>query len=294
MESALAPVAGFTMVRGMRGADAAMPASCINSSDQPAGLAFGFSSNAWPAVHYDWTDLTYLLHRAHVSWKYYLDQGNQPDCADGAIVCTPVQQQPGVPGIWNPLVSFDTVHADGQLGNIVALSDLARDARVGRLPAVSWGMPNAVDSEPPPARVSTGQAYVTRLINSIMRGPDWSSTAIFLSWDDWGGFYDHVRPPRVDANGNGIPVPGLMISPYARRGLIDHQTLSSDADAKFIEDDFLAGQRLDPRTDGRPDPRPGVRESSPFLGDLTSDFDFSQRPQAPLMLPEHPKTDLTG
>ena len=79
-----------------------------------------------------------------------------------------------------------------------------------------------------------------------------------------------------------------MISPYARRGFVDHQTLSFDAIVKFIEDDFLGGQRLDPRTDGRPDPRPDIREIAPQLGDLTGDFDVNQTPLPPLILPVHP------
>ena len=90
-----------------------------------------------------------------------------------------------------------------------------------------------------------------------MRSNDWSSTAIFLAWDDWGGFYDHVKPPAVDAQGYGLRVPALVISPYAKRGYIDHQVLSSDAYLKFIEDDFLARRSgSTPTTDGRPDPRP--------------------------------------
>lgn len=117
-----------------------------------------------------------------------------------------------------------------------------------------------------------------------MNGPDWNSTAIFLTWDDWGGFYDHVPPPVADANGYGFRVPGLVISPYAKKGYIDHQTLSHDAYIKFIEDDFLHGQRLDPATDGRPDARPGVRENSPLLGDLSRAFDFNQAPLPPLIL----------
>ena len=79
-------------------------------------------------------------------------------------------------------------------------------------------------------------------------------------------------------------MPGIVISPYARKGFVDHQTLSFDAYAKFIEDDFLKGQRLNPRTDGRPDPRPDVRESAPQLGNLVRDFDFSQKPRRPLVL----------
>ncbi len=136
----------------------------------------------------------------------------------------------------------------------------------------------------PPNGVAEGQAYVTTIVNAIMQGPDWSSTVIFLAWDDWGGFYDHVGPPIVDENGYGLRVPALVISPWARPGYVDHQTLSFDAYAKFIEDLFLGGQRLDPTTDGRPDPRPTVREEVPVLGDLMNDFDFSQKPLPPLVL----------
>jgi phospholipase C len=84
----------------------------------------------------------------------------------------------------------------------------------------------------------------------------------------------------------------MVISPYAKRGYIDHQTLSFDAYAKFIEDDFLGGVRLDPRTDGRPDPRPDVREDAPQLGNLVRDFNFHQTPRPPVILPLRPKTDL--
>ena len=127
-----------------------------------------------------------------------------------------------------------------------------------------------------------------------MQGPEWDSTAIFLAWDDWGGFYDHVVPPKVDQNGYGLRVPGLVINPYARPGYIDHQTLSFDAYAKFIEDDFLGGQRLDLQTDGRPDPRPDVRENASELGTLVGDFDFSQLPRPPLLLPPYPLPGLAS
>jgi phospholipase C len=143
-------------------------------------------------------------------------------------------------------------------------------------------------SEHPPGLVSAGQAYVTKLVNAAMRGKDWKSTAIFLAWDDWGGFYDHVVPPNVDRLGYGLRVPGLVISPYARKGYIDHQTLSFDAYAKFIEDDFLRSSRLDPATDGRPDSRPGVRENASQLGNLLGDFNFAQKPRRPLILSRHP------
>jgi phospholipase C len=189
---------------------------------------------------------------------------------------------------------FDTVKNNGQLGNIQSVDSFYRAAGNGTLPAVSWIAPSGAVSEHPPARVSVGQSYVTSLVNAVMHSPNWDSTAIFLAWDDWGGFYDHVVPPTVDQNGYGLRVPGIVISPYAKRGFVDHQTLSFDAYAKFIEDDFLHGQRLDPRTDGRPDPRPDVRENVKILGDLTADFDFTQHPRAPMPLPVRPATTLTG
>ena len=124
-----------------------------------------------------------------------------------------------------------------------------------------------------------------------MKSPDWKSTAIFLAWDDWGGFYDHVVPPAVDQSGYGLRVPALVISPYARHGYIDHQVLSSDAYLKFIEDDFLGGARLNPATDGRPDRRPDVRENAKILGSMTRDFNFSQPPREPVLLGTNPSTD---
>ncbi|MGI9061492.1 MAG: alkaline phosphatase family protein [Ktedonobacteraceae bacterium] len=239
-------------------------------------------------VDYAWTDLTYLLHKANVSWGYYVFAGTEPDCEDDAASCTPGKQSARTPGIWNPLPGFDTVKQDGQLGNIQSVDNFYKAAKNGTLPAVSWVTPNGKVSEHPPSLVSAGQSYVTGLVNAVMQGPDWNSTAIFLAWDDWGGFYDHVVPPTVDQNGYGLRVPGIVISPYAKKGYIDHQTLSFDAYLKFIEDDFLSGQRLDPKTDGRPDPRPTVRENVSILGNLVSDFDFSQQPRAPMVLPTNP------
>ena len=238
--------------------------------------------------NYAWTDITYLLHKDGVSWGYFITPGGEPDCEGGNANCSNSPFSVGTPDIWNPLPSFTDVHQDGQLGNIQDVSHFLRDATTGNLPEVSWVVPDQQHSDHPPANISGGQAYVTNLINTIMEGPDWDSTAIFLVWDDWGGFYDHVLPPVADENGYGFRVPSLVISPYARSGFIDHQTLSFDAINKFIEDDFLGGQRLDPATDGRPDPRPDVREDNPQLGDFTADFDFDQPPLAPLILPLHP------
>ena len=230
------------------------------------------------------------MHERHVSWRYYVMKGTEPDCEDdGAVTCKAIPQNARTPGIWNPLPYFDTVRENWQLDNVTSLRNFFKAAKRGTLPAVSWIAPSGSVSEHPPGLVSAGQAYVTTLINAIMRSPNWSSTAIFLAWDDWGGFYDHVVPPFVDQNSYGIRVPALVISPYAKRGAIDHQTLSFDAYLKFIEDLFLGGQRLDPRTDGRPDSRPYVRENVPILGDLAQDFDFEQKPRPPLLLSPYPR-----
>ena len=273
----------------------ALPASCHNMVDhlkRPKNL--GLSRPHGPNTPiYAWTDLTYLLHKQHVSWRYYVVAGTEPDCENDSVnACTAKKQASSTPGIWNPLPYFDTVRQDGELKNIQSLPAFYAAAKTGTLPAVSWIVPSGSVSEHYPGTVSAGMAHVTRLINAVMRSPDWKSTAIFLAWDDWGGFYDHVLPPTVDKNGYGLRVPGLVISPYAKRGYTDHQILSFDAYVKFIEDDFLGGRRLDPKTDGRPDPRPDVRENASILGDLRSDFDFSALPRPPMILPVHPRTTL--
>ena len=271
------------------------PLSCVNDLNRPQLPQNYFrpspdspTKTPGPPPDYPWTDLTYLLFKNNVSWKYYIQSGVEPDCANDAADCAPAYQDAKTPGIWNPLPRFDTVKQDGQLGNILDVTNFYKDARSGTLPSISWITPSQPNSEHPTALISAGQTWTTSLINAVMQGPEWSSTVIFLSWDDWGGFYDHVVPPQVDENGYGLRVPGLVISPYARRGFIDHQVLSQDAYVKFIEDLFLAGARIDPSTDGRPDPRPDVRENASQLGNLVLDFDFTQPPHPPLVLPLHP------
>jgi len=272
------------------------PESCANAPEgPPEPEPEGGKPNPYSgpeAIRLPWTDITYLLHAYGVSWRYYIFEGDEPDCEDDeAMTCAPVKQGPRTPGIWNPLVDFLDVEEDGQLGNVQSLTNFyeaVHDTHECGLPNVSWIDPKDKVSEHPPQLISAGQAYVTTLINAIMRSPCWDSTAIFLSWDDWGGFYDHVVPPMIDGQGYGFRVPGLVISPYAKAGYIDHQQLSHDAYLKFIEDDFMEGRRLNPKTDGRPDSRPDVREEAPGLGSLVEDFDFNQPPRPPLILSTEP------
>jgi phospholipase C len=241
---------------------------------------------------FPWTDVTHLLHERGVDWRYWIIPGFPKQCNDWPPPCVDgprkVESNPGTPDIWNPLPEFLTVNENEELDKVADVAGFFEAAAAGTLPPVSWVMPDWDTSEHPDASVKEGVGWVTKLVNAVMRGPDWDRTAIFVTWDDWGGFYDHVPPPSVDKAGYGIRVPGLMLSPFARTGHVDQQVLSFDAYLKLIEDLFLDGQRIDPATDGRPDPRPNVREDMPILGDLLFEFDFDQPPREPVVLDPYP------
>ena len=263
------------------------PTSCVTDLSDPGGGGGKKSPDGGKNPkdpEYAWTDITYLLHKNGVSWKYYVAGGTEPDCEDGAMTCEAGTQHYLQPGFWNVLPWFDDVTADQEVGNVVDTNDFYGDVQTGKLAAVTWLIPSGALSEHPPGLLTRGQAYVTEIVNEIMKSPYWDSTVIFITWDDWGGFYDHVTPLGVDANGYGIRVPGLTISPWVKPGQIDKQVLSHDAYLRFIEDLFVNGARLDPASDGRPDNRPTVRENVPELGNLLTEFDFSQSPNAPLVL----------
>jgi phospholipase C len=249
-----------------------------------------FGGSAWtgtpkdPTEPYLWTDITYLLHQHDITWTAYLDHGLSEQ-AEGLK---------GVQHIWDVLPGFETVNEDGELANSeVNMKQFYTDAANGALPQVTWLLPEYPDSEHPQASIGQGQAYVTKLVNAIMSGPDWSSSAIFIEYDDMGGFYDHEPPPfAIDSLGLGLRVPAMMISPYAKTGFIDHQYLSSDSYLKLIEDVFTKSRRMS--TTGRPDPRPDYRDASTQLGNLDKDFNFQQNPRPPMPLSEHPMSLLTG
>jgi phospholipase C len=259
------------------------PMSCVSNLQLPGHNAAD-GSKVWNPAQgeprpYVWGDITWLLYQQGVSWGYFVGPGTcvMPPCGPlNGTETSPVQ---------NPLPGFRTVHVTGQLDNVRPNTEFFEAAADGTLPSVSWVMPMKDGSEHPPQDIRTGQAWVTDVVNAVMQGPraQWMRTAIFVVWDDWGGFYDHVEPPVVDENGWGLRVPSLLISPWARAG-IDHQTLSFDAYLKLIEDRFLGGMRIDPATDGWPDSRPTVREELRRLGDLADDFDFTQDPIPPLVL----------
>ena len=259
------------------------PMSCVSNLD--LGNEFAAMRDRRDVPIWAWTDITYLLHTHGVSWSYYVgdDTCFFDPCKRGAGREHTVSQQ-------NPLPWFTDIRETGQMDRIQTHSQFYKAAAAGNLPSVSWMMPhNGVGEHPSNGEpIWKGQRHVTNVINAIMRGPDWNDTAIFLTWDDWGGFYDHEEPPHVDRNGYGMRVPGLLISPWARAGRIDSQTLSFDAYLKLIEDLFLQKERLNPQTLSRPDSRPTVREKVGILGNLLKDFNFQQDPIPPLILDPTP------
>ena len=292
-------------------------ASCTNSNDASTCSSDPGLGKPNARTQFPWANLFQLLDAHSVSWRYYLGQGSEPDCDDDEMTCAPVVQKARVPSIWNPVAFYSYVKAREaaapgyEKAHDVPEDQFLRDVEGGTLPQVSWIVPANEVSEHPANGVTAGMEYVTSLVNAVMQSPTyWNNTAIFLAWDDWGGFYDHVMPPNVDGNGTatpiqgyGIRVPGLLISAWARPGYIDHNPLSLDQYATFIEDLFADGARLDPRALGQPDKRPDVRDaltsvtfpdgSVRTLGRLIDEFDFSQSPLPPLVLSTHIPTDIT-
>jgi phospholipase C len=221
---------------------------------------------------YNFPEITELLTSGKIDWKYYVTSGKYPDTEDGHVVGSESQQEqnPDKYTLWNPLPAFPKVQNDPeQRDRLQDTSQFYADARDGKLPQVSWVIPSGAVSEHPPAGVREGMAYVTGLVNAVMQGPDWDSTAIFISWDDWGGFYDHVSPPQIDEYGLGIRVPGLVISPYARQNYIDHNTYSFESWLKIVEERF----NVNPMT---------ARDTNAL--DMIGAFDFSQVPRQPVVL----------
>ncbi len=224
---------------------------------------------------FNFPEITELLTSGNITWNFYVTSGSVVD-ANGQAIGTAAQQQedPTKYTYWNPLPAFPKMWDDpNQRTRVVDTAQFYQDAQSGNLPQVSWIQPffGTSLSEHPGmgGGVEEGMAYVTGLVNAIMQGPDWDSTAIFISWDDWGGFYDHVNPPKVDEYGYGIRVPGLVISPYARQGYIDHKTYSFESWLKLVEERFGVASMT-------------ARDKNAL--DMKDDFDFTQKPRPPVIL----------
>jgi phospholipase C len=238
-----------------------------------AAQSGGSYSHSQPTpTEYDFPEITELLGSGRIDWKYYVTSGTEPDTEDGHVVgsAPDKKQDPKKYTYWNPLPAFPLVKDDKeQFRRLVDLSEFYKDAAAGTLPQACWVIPSFPVSEHPPAKVSDGMAYVTGLVNAVMKSPDWDTTAIFIAWDDWGGFYDHEVPPQVDTYGYGIRVPGLVISPYARQGYIDHGVHSFESWLKLLEERF----GVNPMT---------ARDMN--ADDMLAAFDFTQAPRPPVVL----------
>ena len=226
-----------------------------NAMDDPDGFSFAAIINRFASQG--------------VTWKYYVETPeNVPDAPDPCHVRHPAPTQLG---LWNPLPGFKSIRDNPKLmARLVNQTDYFRDLKQGTLPQVSWLIPDFQDSEHPPESSAQGMWYVTRLVNALMESKYWASSAIFLTWDDYGGFYDHVPPPEVDAFGFGPRVPLLVISPYAKPGYVTSQTGGFESILRFIEERFNLKHLT--KRDGR-------------TSDMLDSFDFNQKPNPPLVIP---------
>jgi phospholipase C len=193
-----------------------------------------------------------VLDKANVSWKWY----NAP--------LGPTLR-------WDPFDSIKYVW-DGpdETRNIIQpQQQIIYDAQKGVLPTVSWVTPDWYDSDHTGNNSDTGPSWVTAVVNAIGQSPEWDSTAVFVTWDDWGGWYDNSPPPQKDFTGLGMRVPFLLISPYAKKGYVEHEQYEFASTLKFIEQTNHLPV-IGPPSFGYTDTR---------AANLLDMFDFTQKPR---------------
>jgi phospholipase C len=205
------------------------------------------------------------LEERGISWKFYV-QNYDPSITYRNL---PSDANRASQVVWVPLLNFDRFLDDPKLNShIVDLGEYFTDLKNGTLPSVAYIVPSGA-SEHPPGSLLAGQRFVRKLIQALMSSEAWSSSAFMWTYDDWGGWYDHMPPPQVDTEGYGFRVPALLVSPYARRGYIDSSQLDFTSALKFIEDNW----NVDPLA-----ARDTVARS------IITAFDFSQPPRKPYFI----------
>jgi phospholipase C len=208
---------------------------------------------------YSFQSVVQLLSNSNVTWKFYS------------------ANNPLVEGIWNPIPGFAKYSKDPSLSSHLAkTSQFLQDLSAGTLPQVSWLTPSAAFSEHPPQNVPNGMWYVTNLINAVMQSSYWNNCVIILTYDEGGGFYDHVPPPQVDQYGLGFRVPAIVISPYSVSGTVVHTQYDLTSPIKLIETAF--GLTSLTSRDGQ-------------ANNMLDCFNFSQAPLAPVIITENTKFD---
>jgi phospholipase C len=216
-----------------------------------------------PTGGYDFATIFDRLQAAGVSWKFYVQNY---DPAITFLSSDPANKK-AAQLIWAPLLDFSRFINDPALSShIVDLQQYYTDLQAGQLPAVAYLVPSGL-SEHPPGDITAGQSFAVTTVTSLMRSSAWNSSVFALTWDDWGGWYDHVPPPQVDADGYGFRVPAIFVSPYARHGSIDNTTYDFTSILRFIEDNWS----LQPLT---------ARDAT--ANSIANALDLSQAPAAPL------------
>jgi len=210
---------------------------------------------------FDFTTEGDLLNKKDVPWAYYAATNSQLGYIWSAYAA--IDRYRNDPGLWSE--------------HIRPVDDLVRDIGSDRLPPVTWVSPRFQLSQHPEYNFCWGQNWTIQVMNALMRSEAWKDTLVVLTLDDFGGFYDHVPPVRLDPYGLGIRVPTMIISPYADGGTVDHTTYEFSSVLRFIEDNWGLTQLT--RRD---------RIADPLLGAL----DFSQTPLAPD--PQPLRTDCRG
>jgi phospholipase C len=201
-----------------------------------------------------------VLDEANVSWRYY-----SPPVVGGSISWSAFD---AIKYVWGPAGATPT-GADWANDVSTPQTNFLRDVAAGKLASVTWVVPDYKDSDHPGNKSDTGPSWVTAIVNSVGQSPDWSSTAIVVLWDDWGGWYDDVPPPQKDFVGLGIRVPCLIISPYAKKGYVSHTQYEFGSVLKFVEQTFNL-PAIGPPSFGYTDTR---------SNSLADSFNFAQKPR---------------
>lgn len=188
------------------------------------------------------TTLNDALQRANLSWNYYDDSLNNQSYQQALnLTQAGSPTQVSVFNYWNPLVAKAESYTSPIDSHLLDRSRFFTDAASGNLPSVSWVIPAINQSDHPIASIAAGMSFVGSVVNAVQTSPEWNSTAIFVTWDEYGGYYDHVLPPQIDGNGLGFRVPLLVVSPYTPEGLISNQLGDFDSVLHLMEWKFGLG-----------------------------------------------------
>ncbi len=205
------------------------------------------------------------LEEAGVTWKFYV-QNYDPRITFRNRLLT----DRGSQIVWVPPLDYARYIDNPELfSHIVDMSEYYRDLNRGTLPEVAYMAPSG-SSEHPPGSIQAGERFVRTIMNSLIASKYWKDSAFLWTYDDWGGWYDHVKPPKVDKFGYGFRAPALLVSPYARKGYIDHTTLDFTSALKFIEENW----NLEP-----------LAERDANANSIAGAFDFTQEARPPAFVP---------